>query len=172
MSGKFFLYVAVTFLVIWAMDSVNINKIFKKDKILQARIFYFFLGISMIYLVTNFIFDIFSFFIYVDILDLVRIIISTLVVFLFLLLRDGIGDDAIFGTATRIYYRDILAYDFKRSDKSFNVYFLYNDQKDASKGKGPYNLCIEFDLSKEKDVICTLQNKLPKKYKRLKKDNI
>ena len=28
MSGKFFLYVAVTFLVIWAMDSVNINKIF------------------------------------------------------------------------------------------------------------------------------------------------
>lgn len=118
------------------------------------------------------IFDIFSFFIYVDILDLVRIIISTLVVFLFLLLRDGIGDEAIFGTATRIYYRDILAYDFKRSEKSFNVYFLYNDQKDASKGKGPYNLCIEFDLSKEKDVICTLQNKLPKKYKRLKKDNI
>lgn len=60
MSGKFFLYVAVTFLVIWAMDSVNINKIFKKDKILQARIFYFLLGISIIYLVTNFIFDIFS----------------------------------------------------------------------------------------------------------------
>ena len=60
MSGKFFLYVAVTFLVIWAMDSVNINKIFKKDKILQARIFYFLLGISMIYLVTNFSFDIFS----------------------------------------------------------------------------------------------------------------
>ena len=60
MSGKFFLYVAVTFLVIWAMDSVNINKIFKKDKILQERIFYFLLGISMIYLVTNFIFDIFS----------------------------------------------------------------------------------------------------------------
>lgn len=60
MSGKFFLYVAVTFLVIWTMDSVNINKIFKKDRILQARIFYFLLGISMIYLVTNFIFDIFS----------------------------------------------------------------------------------------------------------------
>ena len=60
MNGKFFLYVAVTFLVIWAMDSVNINKIFKKDRILQARIFYFLLGISMIYLVTNFIYDIFS----------------------------------------------------------------------------------------------------------------
>ena len=55
MSGKFFVYVVVTILVIWAMDSININGIFKKNKIFQARIFYFLLGISMIYLITNFI---------------------------------------------------------------------------------------------------------------------
>ena len=60
MSGKFFLYVAVTFLVIWAMDSVNINKIFKKNKEPQARLFYFLLGISLIYLVTNFFMDLFT----------------------------------------------------------------------------------------------------------------
>jgi len=60
MSGKFFLYVLVTILVIWAMDSININGIFKKNRILQARIFYFLLGISMIYLVTNFIWDLFT----------------------------------------------------------------------------------------------------------------
>ena len=60
MSGKFFVYVAVTILVIWAMDSVNINGIFKKNKIFQARVFYFLLGISMIYLITNFIMDIFT----------------------------------------------------------------------------------------------------------------
>jgi len=60
MSGKFFLYVLVTMLVIWAMDSVNINQIFKKNKVLQARVFYFLLGISMIYLVTNFIMDLFT----------------------------------------------------------------------------------------------------------------
>ena len=60
MTGKFFLYAVVTMLVIWAMDSVNINKIFKKNKILQARIFYFLLGISLIYLVTNFLFDLFT----------------------------------------------------------------------------------------------------------------
>ena len=58
MSGKFFLYVAVTILVIWALDSVNINQIFKKNKVLQARVFYFLLG--MIYLVTNFIMDLFT----------------------------------------------------------------------------------------------------------------
>lgn len=60
MSGKFFVYVVVTFLVVWAMDSVNINGIFKKNKIIQARVFYFFLGLSMIYLITNFIMDIFT----------------------------------------------------------------------------------------------------------------
>ena len=60
MSGKFFLYILVTIAIIWAMDSVNINQIFKKNKILQARVFYFFLAISLIYLVTNFIMDLFT----------------------------------------------------------------------------------------------------------------
>lgn len=60
MSGKFILYVLITILVIWAMDSVNINQIFKKNKILQARVFYFLLGLSLIYLVTNFFMDLFT----------------------------------------------------------------------------------------------------------------
>ena len=60
MSGKFFIYIAVTFLVIWAMESVDINKIFKKNRIMQARVFYFLLGISLIYLVTNFFMDLFT----------------------------------------------------------------------------------------------------------------
>ena len=60
MIGKFFVYIVVTILVIWAMDSVNINKIFKKNRIIQARVFYFLLGISLIYLVTSFILDIFT----------------------------------------------------------------------------------------------------------------
>lgn len=60
MTGKFFLYIFVTIMVIWALDSVNINQIFKKNKIIQARVFYFLLGLSMIYLVTNFLYDIFT----------------------------------------------------------------------------------------------------------------
>ena len=58
--GKFFLYLVVTILVIWAMDSININGIFKKNKVIQARVLYFFLGISLIYLVTNFLMDLFT----------------------------------------------------------------------------------------------------------------
>lgn len=58
--AKFILYVAVTILVIWAMDSVNINKIFKQNRVIQASVFYFLLGVSLIYLVTNFIWDLFT----------------------------------------------------------------------------------------------------------------
>ena len=57
MTFKFILYAAVTVIVIWAMESVNINQLFKKNRVLQARVFYFLLGISMVYLVTNFIYD-------------------------------------------------------------------------------------------------------------------
>ena len=60
MTGKFFLYVLVTILVIWSLDAVNINQIFKKNRVTQARVFYFMLALSMIYLVTNFLNDIFS----------------------------------------------------------------------------------------------------------------
>lgn len=61
MTFKFLLYFAVTILVIWAMDTININSLFKKNaNPIQARLFYFLLGISMVYLVTNFLLDLIS----------------------------------------------------------------------------------------------------------------
>ncbi len=60
MKGKALLYILSTIIVIWSMESVNINKIFKKNKVVQARLFYFLLGISLIYLVTNFFMDLFT----------------------------------------------------------------------------------------------------------------
>ena len=47
--GKIALYFLITVLVIISLDSININNIFKKNKIFQARLFY---------LVTNFIYEI------------------------------------------------------------------------------------------------------------------
>lgn len=57
MNIKIIVYALVTIITIIALDSVNINAIFKKNKIFQARLFYFLLVLSIIYLVTNFIFD-------------------------------------------------------------------------------------------------------------------
>ena len=51
------LYVLVLIIVIWTMDGININRIFKTNKIFQARIFYIMIVFSITYLVTNFIID-------------------------------------------------------------------------------------------------------------------
>lgn len=56
--GKITLYFLITILVIISLESININNIFKKNKVFQARLFYFFLAVSLIYLVTNFIYEI------------------------------------------------------------------------------------------------------------------
>jgi uncharacterized membrane protein YwzB len=60
MKVKFILYILVGIITIWSMESININQIFKKNRVIQARLFYFFLGLSMMYLVTNFIWDLFT----------------------------------------------------------------------------------------------------------------
>lgn len=61
MTFKFLLYFTVTIVVIWAMDSLNINGLFKKNaNPLQAKLFYFLLGLSIVYLVTNFLLDLIS----------------------------------------------------------------------------------------------------------------
>ncbi len=59
MSAKIFLYLAVSPAVIYAMSSLNINGIFKKNSIMAARLFYYLIGLIMIFLVTNCLYDIF-----------------------------------------------------------------------------------------------------------------
>ncbi len=60
---KFILYVLVTILSVWALDGININFLFKKGQVVKARVAYFLILLSIIYLVTNFIYD----FIYIKI---------------------------------------------------------------------------------------------------------
>ena len=60
MSAKYFIYILAGILVIWSFDSLNINSLFKKNRVLQARVLYFMLALSMTYLVTNFIWDFFT----------------------------------------------------------------------------------------------------------------
>ena len=57
MIGKILVYLIITAVVAVALDSININQIFKKNKVFQARLFYFLLALSLIYLISNLIFD-------------------------------------------------------------------------------------------------------------------
>ena len=55
--AKFVLYVLVTIISVWALDGMNLNFLFKKGQVVKARVAYFLILLSIIYLVTNFIYD-------------------------------------------------------------------------------------------------------------------
>ena len=60
MSGKLFLYLFSSIIVIWSIDSVNITPIFKKNRGFQAKVFYFVLALCLIELLTNFFYNLFE----------------------------------------------------------------------------------------------------------------
>ena len=57
MTIKTILYIIFVPIVLWALDSININAIFKKNKYYQARLFYLILTLIISYLLVNFIID-------------------------------------------------------------------------------------------------------------------
>lgn len=58
MNFKLILYIVFTPIVMWSLESLNLN--FKKNKILQARILYLMLGLCISYLLVNFIYDFYN----------------------------------------------------------------------------------------------------------------
>ena len=57
MTVKTILYLVITPLVIWALDSINITNVFKKNRYYQARVLYIIISMSLSYLVVNFIYE-------------------------------------------------------------------------------------------------------------------
>ena len=58
---KTILYIIFTFIAIWALDSINIKNLFKKNKYYAARVLYLMISISLSYLVVNFLYDFFTY---------------------------------------------------------------------------------------------------------------
>lgn len=54
---KFLIYILSAFFVCFSIQSVDINKIFKKNDVFRARLFYFILILCLTYLLANFIYD-------------------------------------------------------------------------------------------------------------------
>lgn len=60
MDAKLMLYLFSTVIVVFSIDSVNINAIFKKNKVFQARVFYFLLALCMIEILTELFYNLFT----------------------------------------------------------------------------------------------------------------
>ena len=59
MTIKTILYIFVVPLVLWALESINLNQIFKKNRIYQARLVYLIFTLALSYLLLNFFYDFF-----------------------------------------------------------------------------------------------------------------
>ncbi len=59
MNIKTILYILTVPLVIWALDAININSIFKKNRYWQATTFYVIITLALSFLLVNFIYDFF-----------------------------------------------------------------------------------------------------------------
>ena len=55
--AKFAVYILSAIMVVWSIDAVNINAIFKKNKVIQARVFYLILVFVLTYLLASFLYD-------------------------------------------------------------------------------------------------------------------
>lgn len=56
---KAVLYVLFLPFTIWAMEGLNLNKLFKQSRVYQARIMYLMIAMSISYLMVNFLYDFF-----------------------------------------------------------------------------------------------------------------
>lgn len=59
MNIKTILYLVVVPLVIWALECINIQNLFKKNRKYQATLLYLICSLSLSYLVVNFFYDFF-----------------------------------------------------------------------------------------------------------------
>lgn len=60
MNAKLLIYFFSSAIVIYSIDAININFIFKKNKVFQATMFTLVLALIMIYILTQFIYDFFT----------------------------------------------------------------------------------------------------------------
>jgi len=61
MNVKVILYIVIVPLTIYILEGININSIFKKNRNIQACLFYLFSVICISYLVVNFLYDFFTY---------------------------------------------------------------------------------------------------------------
>lgn len=56
---KVVLYIMLFSFTIWVMEGLDLNKLFKQGRIVQARVMYLMIAMAISYLVTNFLYDFF-----------------------------------------------------------------------------------------------------------------
>ena len=104
---------------------------------------------------------------FTGILDFVRSVAMTVMIILFLSLREGMGPEGFVYSGTIIPYTAVSHYDTKSDEKYCMVYVIFREKvKDKVEES---SIVLRFKKENEKEVLQHLQTTLPKKQKRIKK---
>ena len=102
------------------------------------------------------------------IMDYLRLALALIVIIMFYLVRDGLGNDGISVNGAYYTWDDINGWDYAKDDKGTYIYFMANSQKRDKNGKITPKM-IFFGKEEGEEAISLLKNKVPKKYKRMRK---
>lgn len=155
----------IVFTIIAVFLTIQFIKVNKKISIKSKRASNF----KLILLGSLLVMNILTLLVYTTIVDIVRVVVIGIVIILFMILKDGVGPEGVVIGTSFIPYEYISAYDYAQEKKGFKLFVEYRDEVDRKKNRGPFISTVTFDKQKEKEVLELLQNKLPKRYKRMKK---
>lgn len=107
--------------------------------------------------------------VYTTVLDFVRMALMILCVLLFLMERDGMGEEGVFSQGSLIPWDKIRAWDYEDKGRKFRVYFVFKtvDRKGRS---GDTMISVDFDIRQKEQVKAYLKEKAGKKYTRMRKN--
>lgn len=98
--------------------------------------------------------------------ELLRSVLTFILINMFIFLRDGLCEDGIFDTGIKIPFKDIVDYDYEEQKNKLSVYFSYRETKGKTRVVSKE---IVFPQNKKDEVLEHLNHKIGKKYKRTKK---
>ena len=101
-------------------------------------------------------------FLYTSVWDLIRLVLMTLCVIGFLLLRDGISDTGIAIMGRLTPFDTIRSYDYGDYKDTFRVYAVTEDDPDTK-------VVLTLPKTQKEEVIAFLKQKMGKKYTRMRK---
>ncbi|NLP21965.1 MAG: hypothetical protein GX368_04005 [Erysipelotrichaceae bacterium] len=154
----------IVYISVFAFASIwTIFKLFKVNPniIIETK----FIKASTILFILAAVFSILTLFVNSGMMDYIRTFVMVIAIIIYLMLKEGLGNDGFYVNGHFTPYKDVIYYDYFEEKKKFNVVFKLKD----TKGEDQFNANLDFNLKDKEKVIKTLNKKMPKKQKRIKK---
>lgn len=102
--------------------------------------------------------------------DYIRLVLTIVLIVLFYMFHDGIGDEGLSSSGIFYIWDDIKNWDYATKDKGTSIFFTLNNQKPDKNGQ-VLPRYITFPNTKSKEVVDIIKGAIPKKYKRMRKSS-